>query len=144
MSFGWSAGDIALGIRLVGLVISSLRETGGAASEYQDLLKDLSGLQQMLQTLQSAEKTTDPRNSGVPDLITAHLQESAGEIKSFLESLKDFGESLGRRSKWHQSIPRKLQWTLSESKRLSKRYERLNARLNTAVTIHQIQRMYAS
>jgi hypothetical protein len=55
MSFGFSFGDfIAVGT-LITDITSSLRETGGSKSEYQELLRELESLQHALSQLDTLQ-----------------------------------------------------------------------------------------
>jgi hypothetical protein len=48
MSFGWSAGDIASAIVLLVKIGSALKESGGAATEYQEAIDFLSSIEKPL------------------------------------------------------------------------------------------------
>jgi hypothetical protein len=45
MSFGFSVGDFIAALEVVGAVIASLRETGGAKSQFRELTQELYALE---------------------------------------------------------------------------------------------------
>jgi hypothetical protein len=53
MSFGWSAGDIASAIALLVKVGKALKNSDGAASEYQDTVEFLKSLVKTLESVQA-------------------------------------------------------------------------------------------
>ena len=52
MSFGFSVGDFLAATLLIKDISCWLQASGGAASEYQELVRELHGLQQALNTIE--------------------------------------------------------------------------------------------
>ena len=144
MSFGYSVGDIALGIKLIGTAIASLKESDGASSEYQGILRDLSDLQHILNFLQDARLQANTSNADVTLLnaVAARAQKLAQDVGIFLESIHKYGHSLGHDSDKHRHIPRKLQWGLIESKKLSTLRTNVSSQLNIINALQQSQHLY--
>src|SRR6187402_478911 len=61
MSFGWSAGDIVVALKLLYKIGSALKDSGGASSEYQDTHSFLQTLSRTLEHLNALQATSfDP------------------------------------------------------------------------------------
>jgi hypothetical protein len=131
MSFGWSAGDIASAIKLVYQIGSALRDSGGAASEFQDSLSFLETLSLTLEHLSALEVVLS--DSG----FRGHLREQCDHIRvpltEFLQNVgQRFGPALGANSTMNSVLaaPRKIQWAKSTSKKV----ERLQRRIAVPMT----------
>lgn len=88
MSFGFSVGDfIAVG-KLIADIVGSLRDVGGASSEYQELLRELDSLRRGLQCV---EKLRSPDYDGIKcaALVCRH------PLEEFLQKVRKFEKSLG-------------------------------------------------
>lgn len=110
--FGFSVGDIAYAIKLIITIGKAIRESGGAASEFQLLQQDLDSLQQTLETLKQIQVT---------GCATRHVKAVTGMALSCQVPLKEFyskiekyqatlgsGSSAGR----FRSGGRKVQWAV--------------------------------
>ena len=82
MSFGWSVGDIVSAVNILVKVGKALKESGGAATEYQEAVKlhesvskTLSGIGALLQE--------HPKLKWEPDLV-----EQGNNLKSALEKFE--------------------------------------------------------
>jgi len=114
MSFGWSAGDLVSGINTLVKVGKALKESGGAASEYQDTVAFLTSVETTLRGLEAIL-------AGNPDLAwKVELVEQAGLLKSavddFRRKVDKYDLSLGSSSerKKARRIPREVQFSLSD------------------------------
>ena len=144
MSLGWSPSDIALGIKLVGTAISALKESGGAATEFRSLNKDLTGLKEILEVLQNANVQnangrSDGGNVDLLNQIAAHAQTSTDYVREALVSFNKFQGSLNRRSRWHEAVPRKLQWGFFQREKIGKLQSKISMRLDMIHTLQQAQ-----
>lgn len=114
MSFGWSAGDIVLGISTLVKVGQAIKETGGAASEYQEALSILKSIEATLRGLE----TIAASNPGL--VLNVQLAEQARLLKSavddFRKKVEKYDLSLGSDSNRRKvrRIPREVQFALSE------------------------------
>ena len=142
MSFGYSLSDVALGIKIVGTAISALKESDGASSEFQELMRDLVDLQRILQSIQAARERPVVANSDSLDQIAARAKVSATRIDTFLDQVRKFENALGQPSKWNNAIPRKLQWALLESMKVRKFYKRIGRDLHIISALQQNILMY--
>jgi hypothetical protein len=114
MSFGWSAGDIVSGIRTLVKVGKALKESGGAAREYQETIAFLTSVETTLRGLDTVVVTN-------PDLTwKAELVEQGRLLKSAVDDFKTkvdkYDLSLGSASerKKARRIPREVQFALSD------------------------------
>jgi len=112
MSFGWSVGDIALAIKTVVKVGKAVRETGGAASEYQDAVSFLTSIEKTLRSLEALLREH-------PNLKwEAELIEQGNNLKSAIGKFKDkiekYERSLGEDSERGKAkrVPREVQFAV--------------------------------
>ena len=110
MSLGYSLSDIALGVKLVASIISTLRQSGGASMEYQELHRDLSDLHHVLNFLQRAKRVPRFGSPSILNAIAARAEASTIRLDAFLKSLRKYECTLNHSSKWNIGIPRKIQW----------------------------------
>ena len=112
--FGFSIGDFIAGISLIVDVYDALRETGGAASDYQ---QQIAWLHQLVTVLEALRIST-------PDDVALLAAECQAPLLSFHTKIRrKYNESLGQGSKLSPGrVLRSLQWTFlkSASKDLTK------------------------
>ncbi|KAL8880392.1 MAG: hypothetical protein Q9198_002189 [Flavoplaca austrocitrina] len=119
-AFGFSVGDFISTINLIRKIGKALKETGGAASEYQDAVVELTGLQHALQHLEALQPTQD--NAGQVNAIRGMALACKIPLQDFMTKLEKYEESLGP---WaHGSslggLGRKTRWAVSFSKEVEK------------------------
>ena len=90
--FGFSASDFAVAIGLTVKISKALRDSGGAAAEYRDVLEDLHNLQRLLgllETLRPADSSVSHINAirGVALACRTSLVEFAEKIQSYEQAL---------------------------------------------------------
>jgi len=112
MSFGFSAGDFLAAGKLIASVISSLPSVGGSASEYQELERELHGLQRALSEIEHLRGTPDQQISINAIKCAALncqfvLEEFAGKVTKYEKSLGS-GELVGKL----RGLGRKVRWRL--------------------------------
>lgn len=113
MSFGWSAGDIIAAITVLVKVGKALRESDGAASDYQDTFHFLTSLDKTLTGL----TTILQRNPGLQ--WETELIEQGSNLRTSIEAfdtkIKKYDLSLNAASerKKARKIPREIQYALS-------------------------------
>jgi hypothetical protein len=112
MSFGWSAGDIASVITLLVKIGSALKESGGAATDYQEAIDFLSSIEK---SLNGIKKLLDEN----ADLTWgSELNEQVVHVKAAVERFRakidKYELSLGADSSRStaRKIPRKVQFAL--------------------------------
>ncbi|CZR51409.1 uncharacterized protein PAC_01284 [Phialocephala subalpina] len=126
MSFGWSAGDIVAALKLLYQISSAVRDSGGASSDFQDILSFLQTLSQTLQHLNALQATyLDPA-------FADHLRQQCNHIRvpltNFLDDVgRKFGPALGTNSRRKRvfAVPRMIQWTVSDSKKTKRLQDRI-------------------
>lgn len=139
MSFGWSIGDLVAAIQLIVKVANALDEVGGAAKDYRDagaFLRDLGTTLTALQTITSL----DARSAYKTDI--GRLVESIRPpVDEFVREVQPFEAQLGTvkdgRFRHLQSIPSKLKWHFSLSKKALALQERVGRYLTMINTLMQ-------
>ena len=94
MSFGWSVGDCFAALNLLIEVFSSLKDSGGSRSEYQELLRELSGLKSALQHIDNLVirgNTLSPRLVELKSIALA----CRVPLEEFISKVKNYEKSLG-------------------------------------------------
>lgn len=131
MSFGFSIGDfIAVGT-LIADIAKSLRETGGAKSEYQELVRELESLQQALHHLDKLHT-----NSSKPqDLVSIKYAALSCRrpLEQFLFKIRKYNKSLGVWNKdgLLRSTADRLKWTYGQKDEIKKLQGYLNVHFGT-------------
>ena len=110
--FGFSAGDFAIANGLIVRISKALRDSGGAAAEYRDILQDLQTLQQLLgllETLRPVDGSVSHINAvrRMAPACRIHLLEFAEKIESYEQAL-GVGSSKGM---FKRGV-RKVQWAV--------------------------------
>lgn len=80
MSFGFSVGDFITALELVATVIDALRESGGASSEYREIIRQLYSLETALISVKRLE--VDPAQNA--ELVS--LQQAAAQCRLTIDS----------------------------------------------------------
>ena len=118
--FGFSVGDFIMALDLMVRVTDALRDGGGAASQYQSLVRDLANLESALTKMQSYEIDNKPRTemSSLQDQRRL-IQEG---LEDFLKRTEKFKTSLGATAPkgWQHGTARKAQWAAFCSKEITK------------------------
>jgi hypothetical protein len=117
--FGFSAGDIALAIQLLLKISNALKETGGASSEYQELLHFLRTSHLILQHLENIDISKLDTSS--QNAIRAQAVTVMKPIQQFLKEVDIYATSLGHLGQGsRKSILQKAKWTLLVTKKIEK------------------------
>lgn len=125
MSFGWSAGDIAIAVKFLCKVTIALKEAGGAKDDFQDTTSFLKTLTQTLEHLIALQ------NAQLDQEILENLRDQCDQIKgpvnTFLSDVEKYEHALGVQSTMSmlRNAPRKLQWALFSSKKATVLKERI-------------------
>ncbi|KAI9711425.1 MAG: hypothetical protein M1812_007170 [Candelaria pacifica] len=110
-AFGFSVGDFVTGIGALITISKALKETDGAASEYQDVIFELDGLVAILQRLQASHSTRP--NLAPGNAIWALAAECQRPIQKFLKHIEKYEKRLGKSSTSSPSSAfRKAKWAL--------------------------------
>jgi len=131
MSFGFSVGDfIAVG-KLISDIAKSLRETGGAKSEYQELVRELESLQQALHHLDKLHI-----NSSKPQDLASIKYAALScrrPLEQFLSKIKKYDKSF---NVWNKdgvlrSTADKLKWAYGQKDEIKRLQGYLNVHIGT-------------
>ncbi|OBT69918.1 hypothetical protein VE03_00433 [Pseudogymnoascus sp. 23342-1-I1] len=131
MSFGFSVGDfIAVG-SLTADIISSLREAGGSKSEYQEILRELEGLERALSYLDKLQ-SGNTCSTSVASIKYAALS-CRRPLEQFLNKIKKYDNALGVWSKAGavRSAADKLKWAYRQKDEIRKLQIYLNVHVGT-------------
>jgi hypothetical protein len=126
MSFGWSVGDIIEGLKLLHQIGSTLKDSGGASSEFQDTVSFLQTLSRTLNHLNALQDT--PLDPDIAENLKNQCCHIRMPLTEFLDDVgRRYGPSLGVSSTRNKifAAPRKIQWALSTSKKIKNLQNRI-------------------
>ena len=108
---GFSVGDFIAVIGLITKVGKALKDSGGAASEYQDVVQELESFQTVLQSL-GALPLKEQAGISPALRLTNLISTCERPLKEFLSRIAHFEASLGASTNRNSltKIPRKAQW----------------------------------
>ncbi|KAL6713499.1 hypothetical protein ACLMJK_008964 [Lecanora helva] len=111
-AFGFSVGDFISTINLIRRISRALKESGGASSDYQDVVIELKGLKHALQHLEALEPTED--NLSHVNAIRGMALACQLPLRDFMEKLGKYESTLGP---WSPQAPfrsasRKARWAI--------------------------------
>ncbi|KAF5597656.1 hypothetical protein FPCIR_3540 [Fusarium pseudocircinatum] len=142
-AFGFSAGDFVSAVNLIVDITKALRNTGGAAGDYLQVLADLNLLKEVLSHLQQQQTGATRQRSSNP--FAEHARKQADLTLStpanFLDLISKFDASLGpqRSSAWYRGVGRKAQWALVYSKHVDDIRSRIGTQIQTLNLVTQLQ-----
>ena len=99
-------------IDLVRKIIKTLKETGGASSEYQAAVVELKSLKHVLQHLQALEPTED--NLSHVNAIRGMVLACQLPLREFMAKLETYESSMGPWADrtWYRNTGRKARWAV--------------------------------
>jgi hypothetical protein len=132
MSFGFSVGDFLAAGKLTAEIISSLKDAGGAKSEYQQVLRELECLNRALQHLDQIQCSNSTLSKNL-DSIKYAAASCRHPLEEFLNKIKKYNKSLGIWSKEGviKGTADKLRWTLGKKEEVAKLQCYLNVHVGT-------------
>ncbi|KAL2041372.1 hypothetical protein N7G274_005754 [Stereocaulon virgatum] len=109
--FGFSIGDLFLGLKLIKDSIGAVNDLKGAAADYKALVTDITTLQDGLEAIEElqADQLFSPRQVSALRRAVCACQES---IQNFLTSISKYQPHLSAKVSGVQSNFRKIKWTL--------------------------------
>jgi hypothetical protein len=113
-AFGFSVGDFVAAIQLIRKVCLALKDTGGAASEYQSLITELQQLYLLLEHLRDLP-TSSATSQNHYNVVRGMACEVQLPLRAFVEKLNAYSSKLGASvdtSSW-RTAKRKVQWSTS-------------------------------
>lgn len=141
LSFGWSAGDIAAAITILVKVTYGLKETGGAASQFQQVIKDFKALELALEYIE--DLNPNDADFSIAQTLCTRSQSSQHVLNDFLASVAKYDKWLGcnSESKWHQGALRKTQWVLFMTKEVQKLQDIIEPQIQAINLLLQARQM---
>ncbi|TVY60393.1 hypothetical protein Focb16_v003639 [Fusarium oxysporum f. sp. cubense] len=142
-AFGFSAGDFVSAVNLIVDITKALKNTGGAAGDYLQVLADLNLLKDVLSHLQQQQTGATRQRSNNP--FAEHARKQAdltlSTLANFLDLISKFDASLGpqRSSAWYRGVGRKAQWALVYSKHVDDLRSRIGTQIQTLNLVTQLQ-----
>jgi hypothetical protein len=119
MSFGWSAGDVLSGVKLLINIISSLQDANGARTHFQELESELQGLSRALCEIANL---ADGSPEQIPEIRALKFVACSceGTLRRFYEKIRPFEGSLGAQSVRGKvrAAPRMVRWELLMKKEI--------------------------
>lgn len=109
--FGFSVGDLFLGLKLIKDSIGAVNDSKGAAADYKALVTDITTLQDGLEAIEElqADQLFSPKQVSALRRAVCACQES---IQDFLISISKYQPHLSTKASSVQSNFRKIKWTL--------------------------------
>lgn len=132
MSFGFSIGDFLAVGQLIAKIVISLRESGGAKTEYQDLILELESLQHALQHLDKLQ--TKSGSSSSLDSIKYAALSCCRPLEQFLDKIQRYDRSLGVWAKNTGSLKGtldKVRWAFGQRDEIHKLQSYINVHVGT-------------
>lgn len=133
MSFGFSVGDFLAAGQLTVNIVASLRESGGAKAEYQDLIRELESLHYALQHLDKLQAKTGSSTS--LDSIKYAALSCRRPLEQFLSKIQRYDRSLGVWAKndtnTFKGTVDKVRWAFGQRDEIRKLQSYLNVHVAT-------------
>jgi hypothetical protein len=136
--FGVSVGDFIAALGLAAKITEALQDSGGAASEYQSLTRDLANLQAALLKVDSAQTGNSNPTAGTIYEQTKVVRKSAQELS---DGLSKFEKKLGDQAKtgWKYGTARKIQWAVLQSKEITKAKSIIHDQVQNLTVLNLLQ-----
>lgn len=132
MSFGFSIGDFLAVGKLVAEIITSLQDAGGAKSDYQDLIRELECLGQVLRRLDKLQ-TQNSNTKNLESIKFAALS-CQRPLEDFLRKIKQYENTLGVKAKsnvFGKSSVDKIRWSLGKKDEVTRLQSYLSVHIGT-------------
>ncbi|MCJ1395014.1 hypothetical protein MMC18_007895, partial [Xylographa bjoerkii] len=138
--FGWSVGDLALAVKFVVQTGQALKETGGAAADYQDSVDSLHGIAYTLKNLEQIGHLYHMDTSA--EALTTEVRRLQTSLVDFIDSIQKYEEKLGvnRKKGIRHGLVKKIQWATFVAKKVKELQSKtavpmssINANLNMQV-----------
>ena len=110
MSFSFSVGDFIAVATLIKDIVVCLKDSGGSASEYQELMDELHGLLLVLDKIEHLEGQTEAITSIKVAALNCNFV-----LQDFRRKLEPYDKSLerGKTRGWIKDSTRKVRWELT-------------------------------
>lgn len=113
-----SFGDIVSAANLVLLICNALRESKGAAADYQCLIQELESFHHALNFVYAVVSQM-PREESVARCIVAEITLCLNFLRAFHDSIEGYRKKLGggnANAAWHTSSWHKIGWSIFKQK----------------------------
>jgi hypothetical protein len=131
MSFGFSVGDFLALATLIAEITNSLRDTGGARSDYQELIRELEGLDRALRHIDVLQSNGASQKN--LDSIKYAALSCRQPLEEFLGQIRAYELSLGIRHDANvlKSTAHKLSWSFGKKDRVRRLQSYLSVHVGT-------------
>lgn len=145
-AFGFGAGDFITAIRLINKAAKGLRDTGGAASSYQETALELSSLESVLKRVERLQPTTS--TADIVEKIQLCSLTCQLPLARFIQKIKKFEARLGAKAATDdrgkpiqrmRSSGRKLHWAVVIESEASKLKSSIAPQLQTIDLLLQLE-----
>jgi hypothetical protein len=130
--FGFSPSDFAAAICLIRKIWIALEDAGGASAEFQHLLRELQGLQIVLEQLRDLPASSSSSQSHY-NAIRGMSYDIQVPLRAFVEKMGPYHDKLGvdcDKSFW-RTAGRKIKWALTMQDEVSEMRRVINMRITT-------------
>ena len=140
--FGFSAGDIAMAIKMIAKIVQGLKDCGGSATEYQETIGYLKSLLLSLQHLETLYSKT--KDDNIAKAVEALATATQKPILEFLGDINGYDATLGRDSlsKSVRGGIHKINWALRVTKKIPKLKANISADLEAIHLLLGSQSLY--
>ncbi|KAL8948158.1 MAG: hypothetical protein Q9222_005635, partial [Ikaeria aurantiellina] len=119
-AFGFSAGDVVHAIGLIRKVQKALKDTGGASAEYQHVIIELNGLENVLRQLEALEPNENNVNQvnairGMALACQIPLRDFLTKVERYDSSMSPFSKRTSFKAMRHKTV-----WALSVNEDVTK------------------------
>ena len=123
MPFGFGVGDGIAVANLIASIVKCLRDTGGARSDYQELIRELESLEN---ALNHVDRLKDP----AADRIKCAALMCRYPLQEFLRKIEKYEGRIGLHAGSHSVFPR-LQWGLGKKGEIAKLRDYMNLHIGS-------------
>lgn len=109
VGFGFSVGDLFVGLKLIKDSINAVNDTKGSPADYAALVREITSLQDGLEAAGELQSDLSEKQNAALDTALYACQQS---IEDFLTSISKYQPHLHTRSSGVQSTFRKIKWAL--------------------------------
>lgn len=146
MAIGWSIGDIIACSQLTYKLIQALRDSGGAKTDYQDLINDLSSIHRTLLEVEQMHHASQLTTATV-NAILFEAHSLAKIMDDFLATIEAYHSALSgltarSSTNRYRDLVKKLRWSFSETDGVEALRKRLASHSQSIITLIAVATLY--
>lgn len=145
--FGFSAGDFIAAVTLITRASKALKDVGGAAEDYRQVVVELDLLHEVISEL-LPRYLVPASTQTVPDPVATCATQQADLIlqtlQEFSKFVSKFDAKLGAqaKSRWFRGAGRKAQWAIIQAQDVEKLRVKIGTQLSTLIALLQLLDKY--